>query len=157
MLIMSVDIPDESMPFLLMASFRGLVDALHRRLEDKGFIGLTATHGFAMQALGAGCTSSELAQRLGVSKQAGAKTVVALERLALVERSINPDDARERIVTPTIHGRRMLEESGNILKHLIGDWRATVGDHNVNATLHTLLSVDHGSRSMNDLSDWPVG
>ena len=151
---MPADIPDHAMPFLLMASFRGLVDELHRRLERKGFADLTVTHGFAMQALSSGCSASELAQRLGVSKQAGTKTVVALERLGLVERSPNPEDARQRIVTPTRRGERMLTESGSILTALIGEWRRTAGDRNVDATLRTLAQADHGTRSLTDLSDW---
>jgi DNA-binding MarR family transcriptional regulator len=147
-------IPDHAMPFLLVASFRGVVDELHARLADRGFPGLTARHGFAMQALGPGCTTGELAQRLGVSKQAAAKTAASLEALGFVTREPNPADARERILTPTRRGARMLAESGRIIEDVVAGWRARLGDADVDATLRTLAGVDHGPRSTTDLSDW---
>src|SRR5690242_8909990 len=103
------------MPFLLMSAFRALVDELHRRLADAGFTGLTPSHGFAMQALGAGCTAVELGHRLGVSKQAAAKTAKGLRDLGLIEQQPNPADARERKLVPTRRGLDMLNRSGRII------------------------------------------
>src|SRR5690606_12747542 len=94
---------DLAMPFLLMSAFRGLVDAVHADLEHAGFLGVRATHGFAMQAIGDGCTSVELGERLGVTKQAAAKTARSLEELDLVRRESVPSDRRARLLVPTDH------------------------------------------------------
>lgn len=142
------------LPFLLMAGFRGLIDELHRRLAEKGFGEVRALHGMAMQAIGNGCTATELAKRLGVSKQAAAKTVQALASLELVTAEINPQDRRERRVAPSERGSQMLFESGQILTEIIATWRAVVGDEGIEVTIRTLASIDHGRRSMTDVSDW---
>ncbi|GAA1943941.1 hypothetical protein GCM10009689_26520 [Brevibacterium antiquum] len=53
--------PDDlAMPCFLSAAFDSLVDAVHARLDGEGFPGLSATDGFAMQAIGEGCTCVEL-------------------------------------------------------------------------------------------------
>jgi DNA-binding MarR family transcriptional regulator len=142
------------MPFLLISAFRGLVDGVHERLTQAGFPQLRASHGFAMQAIGKGCTSVELGQRLGVSKQAAAKTARALEEMNLVKRRANPLDARERVLVPTAHGRRMLQLSAQAFAQLVGQWRTTVGDAQVDAVLATLAQADPGRRGPTDLSDW---
>jgi len=145
---------DLAMPFLLMAAFRNLVDAVHRQLDAAGFTGIRATHGFAMQAIGAGCTSVELGARLGVSKQAAAKTAQALEQMGLLERSENPRDRRERLLRPTDRGREMLRRSAAAFATELAAWRELAGDTGVDATLATLAQVSRGGRSDTDLSDW---
>jgi DNA-binding MarR family transcriptional regulator len=66
----------------------------------------------------------------------------------------NPRDRRERRLVPTERGRLMLVESGRILSELVRAWRDTVGDREIDVTLRTLASIDHGRRSMTDVSDW---
>ncbi len=145
---------DVAMPFLLMGAFRNLVDAVHRDLAEGGFSGVRPTHGFAMQAIGSGCTSVELARRLGVSKQAANKTAQGLEALGLLERHANRLDRRERVLTPTARGHEMLRLSAVSFRRELRRWRGEVGDDHVEATLVTLARVGSGGRSLTDLSDW---
>jgi DNA-binding MarR family transcriptional regulator len=140
------NIPDNAAPFLLLATFRGMVDELHRRLGEEGFPDVTASQGLAMQAMGEGCTGIELAQRLGVSKQAAARTIQTLHAANFAERVRNPQDRREHLVKPSANGRRMLAASGKILSDLVKEWRERAGDHNVSVTLTTLANAQHGSR-----------
>ena len=142
------------MPFLLLATFRGLVDQLHERLAERGFPGVTATQGFSMQAIGSGCSGVELASRLGVSKQAAAKTLQSLEAAGFVQRTVSAADARRQHITPTARGTSMLVESGRIFTDLMAALRARVGDHDVDVTINTLARADHGARAHTDLSDW---
>jgi DNA-binding MarR family transcriptional regulator len=151
---MTTNLPDHAMPFLLLSAFRGLVDEVHARLATAGYPGLRATHGFAMQAVGDGCTSVELGQRLGVSKQAATRTARSLEEMGLVTRGANPRDGRERTIVLTSRGRRVLRLSGEAFEQAVGRWRDEVGDRLVDATLTTLGGVDHVPRSPVDLSDW---
>lgn len=145
---------DLSMPFLLMSAFRGLVDAVHEQLEAAGYPGFRATHGFAIQAIGAGCTSVELGHRLGVSKQAATRTARALEDLGLIRRTPNDLDRRELVLTPTRHAERMLRLSAEAFRSELRGWRQTVGDEHVDATLATLAAASPGRRGPTDLSDW---
>ncbi|MGV8885525.1 MAG: MarR family winged helix-turn-helix transcriptional regulator [Microbacteriaceae bacterium] len=148
------NLPDNMVPFLLIASFRGLIDSLHHRLAESGFGDVRAIHGRALQAISGGCTSAELARRLGVSKQAATVTVHALTSLGLVVATTNSHDRRERWITPSDRGSDMLAESGRILTEVISTWRNVLGDNAVDATIRTLAAVDHGRRSMTDVSDW---
>lgn len=142
------------MPFLLISAFRGLVDVVHVDLESQGFPGVRATHGFAMQAIGDGCSSVELGERLGVTRQAAAKTVRSLEDLGFVTREPSPDDGRVRTLVPTERGREMLRLSAESFRREIGHWRARVGDDAVDTILSALTAAPGGRRSLTDLSDW---
>ncbi|SFC16780.1 MarR family protein [Nocardioides terrae] len=147
-------VDDVAMPFLLQSAFRNLVDSVHDALDAAGFPGVRATHGFAMQAIGTGCTSVELAERLGVSKQAATKTAQALETMGFIERAANPRDRRERLLRPTRRGRTMLRLSATAFRAELSAWRERVGDADVDTTLATLAQVGRGGRSHTDLSDW---
>jgi DNA-binding MarR family transcriptional regulator len=150
-----MDAPDDlAMPFLLMSAFRGLVDAVHSELAAAGFPDVRATHGFAMQAIGASCTNAQLGERLGVSKQAAAKTAAVLEAMGFITRAPNPNDQRERILAPTPRGQAMLRRSARAFRREIARWRGLQGDRNVDITLRTLSNVPWGQRGPTDLSDW---
>lgn len=142
------------MPFLLTTAFRGLVEAVHADLAEVGYPGIQARHGFAMQAIGTGCTSVELGQRLGVSKQAAAKTAGALEDLGLVERVRDPSDRRALIVEPTSKGLDMLRKSAESFQAHLTAWRTRSGDAAMDTTLRTLAQADPGRRGALDLSGW---
>ncbi len=140
---------DLAMPFLLASAFRGLVDAVHDELADQGHPGVRSTHGFAMQAIGNGCTTVQLGQRLGVTKQAAAKTAGALEGMGLIRRMTSTRDGRERLLTPTTRGQEMLRLSAVAFAAQVQNWRTQVGDDAVDATLRTLAAVSP-SRAPND-------
>jgi DNA-binding MarR family transcriptional regulator len=81
--------------FLLVGAFRSLIDELHRTLAENGHDKARPLHGFALQAIGPdGSTTSQLGRRLGVSKQAAAKTVASLERAGYIRREPDSADAR---------------------------------------------------------------
>ncbi|WP_018179148.1 MarR family winged helix-turn-helix transcriptional regulator [Jongsikchunia kroppenstedtii] len=131
--------PDHNVPFLLLGAFNSMTDEVNRRLATMGFEGVRNSHGFAMQAIGDGCTSVQLGQRLGISKQAAAKTVQGLESMGFVDRTPNPADARELLVAPTARGRKMLRLSGEAFAEIVAGWRSDLGDRNVDALLKTLV------------------
>ncbi|MBN9618722.1 MAG: winged helix-turn-helix transcriptional regulator [Actinobacteria bacterium] len=142
------------MPFLLTSAFRGLVEAVHGDLDEAGYPGIQARHGFAMQAIGAGCTSVDLGQRLGVSKQAAAKTAQSLADLGLIERVRDASDRRALILKPTSRGLDMLTKSAESFQRHLSAWRERSGDGAMDTTLRTLAKADPGSRGPLDLSEW---
>ena len=75
------------LPLLLLAAFRRLIDQLHAELAAHGHPDVRPVHGFAMQAIGLpGATSTEIGQRLGVSKQA-AENLAMLKKDELATRA----------------------------------------------------------------------
>lgn len=132
------------MPFLLNAAFGELVDAVHADLADRGFPGVRASHGFAMQAIGEGCSSVELGDRLGVSKQAATKTAQSLDGLGFITREPSPDDGRVRILRPTARGREMLRLSAQAFRTEVARWRERSSDDAVDTTLALLATVTRG-------------
>jgi DNA-binding MarR family transcriptional regulator len=141
----------------LLASFRAMVDALHSDLAERGHPEARPLHGFALQALGAGGTTvAELGRRLGVSKQAAAKTVAGLERLGYVERSSHPTDARAVIVRRAPRGEEMLELSSESFDRIRGDWQKEVGSDQVAAIEAGLSKLGGGpaDTGVEDLPGW---
>ena len=64
-----------------------MVDEVTVELERRGHPGVRPVHEFALRAIDAGAdTASELGRRLAVTKQAAAKTLVALEEMKYVQR-----------------------------------------------------------------------
>ena len=57
-----------------------------------------------------GMKSSDLAQRLGVSKQAVGQFVSELEASGLVKRETDPDDSRAKIIRHTKKGYKLVSE-----------------------------------------------
>ena len=94
---------------LLLDGFSAMVDDAVAELERRGHPGVTATHEFALQAIGAGAeNASALGRSLGVSKQAAAKTIAALEELGYLERRTDPLDSRRKTLLVTPRGEEMV-------------------------------------------------
>jgi DNA-binding MarR family transcriptional regulator len=125
------------LPLLLLGAFRSLIDELHRTLAENGHGEARPLHGFALQAIGPdGTTASELGRRLGVSKQAAAKTVASLERVGYICREPDPGDARAVRLRQTARGEEMLALSAVFFD-----------------TYHARLSQSLGSRQLAELED----
>ena len=129
---------------LLLGGFRTLTDAAHIELTARGFPGFRPVHEFAMSAIAAGATTtSELGRRLGVSKQAAAKTVAALQELGFVTVTADPHDARRKSLEVTELGLSAVRQGAQIFDELRERWISRVGRAEVEAlesTLATLLS-----------------
>lgn len=97
------------LPVLLLGAFRAVVDQAHAELARRGHPDARPLHGFALQAVGPeGASISEIGRRLGVSKQAAAKTVASLERLGYTVREPHPTDARATLVRRSPRGEEFL-------------------------------------------------
>lgn len=93
----------------LFAAFRDLVDEVHAELAARGHPEVRPAHGFALRAIGpTGATAGDLADRLGVTKQAAGKTVETLVSAGYAERSADPTDARRKIVRLSAAGEDVL-------------------------------------------------
>ena len=133
--------PGYELPLLLFGGFRMLIDRLHEELARQGHADARPAHGFALQAIGAGVTASELGRRLGVSKQAAGKTVDRLVRLGYVERVASEADARAKVVRLTPLGLDLLNRSAAIFDELRAEWVRTLGPEQVAGVEAALRAV----------------
>lgn len=141
------------LPFLLLSAFRTLIDELHVRLAEAGHQDLRPAHGVAMQMISRGGGVSDLARRLGVSKQAASKTLTALERLGYAERRPSTADQRRIEVALTARGTAALTLSGEILDRLHGEWAEVVGAPEM-AVLEDTLARLGGYDGLDGIVDW---
>ena len=81
-----------------------------RRLASDGLADLRFADGFVFQHLvGGAVTIGALAERLEVTQQAASKAVADLERRGYVARTLDPADARARLVALTPRGEAAVE------------------------------------------------
>ena len=144
------------LPLLLAAAFRATIDELNDELSDRGHADVRPVHGFALQAIGRdGASVSALGRRLGVSKQAAAKTASGLEALGYVTREPDPGDGRARRLRVTERGADCLRASAEILARQRARRVAAVGEERV-AALEDDLAALAGVRParIGDLPGW---
>jgi DNA-binding MarR family transcriptional regulator len=149
--------PGFMLPLLLAGAFRELIDTLHAELAKQGHGQARPIHGFALQAIGPdGATVSELGRRLGVTKQAAAKTAAGLEDVGYISRRPSPDDARATVLTRTPRGEEMLNLSAAIFERLRRDWVRRLGAQQVQAIEDGLAAVvtSSGGAKIGDLPGW---
>lgn len=72
-------------------------------------------------------TATEIARRLGISKQAIGKTVAALARRGYLARSTSAADERALVVSMTDKGRRLVRQSIRVAKSLDARTRKLLG------------------------------
>lgn len=126
---------------LLLAS-RALLDELHRRLALAGHGELRPAHGFLFQALGVdGAGASEIAARLGVTKQAARLMVDELAAAGYVERGEDPGDARRRPVRLTSRGVDALRRSATIFDELRDELAADAGSAAIADAMRVLTAI----------------
>jgi DNA-binding MarR family transcriptional regulator len=124
---------------LLLGGFEAMVDDVVEGLERRGHPGVRAQHEFALRAIDEGAdTASALGRRLGVTKQAAAKTIAALERMGYVERAADARDGRRKPLVVTAHGREMFDE-------VRARWAAQIGARRLDE-LQALLREVVGER-----------
>ena len=126
--------------FLLGMAFQLVVAEFVRRIDAEGYADLRPAHGAVFQALrGPGATSTELAERLGVTKQAAGQMVADLEARGYLRRVDHPEGGRRRLVVLTGKAHEHLAVAGRVLHQLEGELSARVGEESL-AQLRLALS-----------------
>jgi DNA-binding MarR family transcriptional regulator len=126
--------------FLLGLAFQLVVGEFVSRVE--GYDDLRPMHGFVFQALrGAGLTSTELADRLGVTKQAAGQIVDDLEARGYLRREPHPEGGRRRLVVLTAKAEDHLVAAGQVLHALEAELARRLGRRDFAAMRHTLVRL----------------
>jgi DNA-binding MarR family transcriptional regulator len=98
------------------------------RLHEQGFDDLELAHLNVMVYPGpAGARPSELAARIGMSKQAVNYILGQLERLDYLERRRDPDDQRSKRIVLTSRGSSMVAVIREAVGEVEGDWGQKLG------------------------------
>ena len=135
----SASVPDFGILLLLAA--RAFADDLHVRLAAEGFPSMRAGFGFMFRAIQDGePTPSELAVRLGVSKQAVGKVLDEMEQRGFVERRPDPQDRRARRVRLTEHGRAASQTAIRLGGEIEADLQGRVGPDQIAALRSALVT-----------------
>lgn len=143
---------------LLLDAFEACVGEVVAELGRAGHPGLTAAHEFALQAVDDGATSAaSLARRLGVTRQAAAKTITTLEGLGYVVRGSDGADARRKDLRLTEHAREAIAVGSAAFDRIEQQWVAVVGPDQVAATASALRVLRDGLRSGGLAASGPLG
>jgi DNA-binding MarR family transcriptional regulator len=115
--------------YLFGMAFQLLQTSFVRWLDAAGYTDLRPVHGLVFQVLRhGGATSSEIAEQLGVTKQAAGQIVQYLEDHGYVTRTPHPEGGRRRLVELTDKARGHLTVAGRLLAELEAQLEARLGD-----------------------------
>ncbi|MED2764314.1 MarR family transcriptional regulator [Bacillus thuringiensis] len=113
---------------LLSLSFSTSINELHNRLSELGFGDIRPIHGFMFKYITPnGATGIELAEYLGITKQAVSKMVDYLEKSGYVTRKAHPTDKRGKIIVLTERGWLVVRAKEKILTEIEQRWIEKIG------------------------------
>ncbi|MEC0090998.1 MarR family winged helix-turn-helix transcriptional regulator [Paenibacillus macquariensis] len=113
---------------LLSLSFSTSINELHDRLSELGFGDIRPVHGFMFKCITPnGSTGVELAEYLGITKQAVSKMVDYLEKCGYVIRKDHPTDKRGKIIVLTERGWLVVKAKEKILTEIEQRWIEKIG------------------------------
>ncbi|KUL32678.1 MarR family winged helix-turn-helix transcriptional regulator [Actinoplanes awajinensis] len=128
------------LPVLLLGAASTLVDGIDAGVRARGFTDIRPAHGYAFVRLAPdGATIVELAEHLGVTKQAASQMADELVRKGYVERRPHPADARARLLTLTDRGWACTRAADEAAEQVLRPWADSLGPEQL-ATVRTALS-----------------
>jgi DNA-binding MarR family transcriptional regulator len=115
---------------------------LFERLEAIGYKELRSTHFRLLRYPGLdGVRPTELAQRLGTSKQAVNPLINDLERWGYLQRRPDPTDQRGRVLSLTDRGRELMATIKELHAEIEADWEAELGRRRYQTLRHALRDI----------------
>ncbi|MFJ1586431.1 MarR family winged helix-turn-helix transcriptional regulator [Streptomyces sp. NPDC088197] len=131
-----------SLSAALLAATGSLVEDIHNGVVALGYTDLRPTHGFVFSRLApSGATVTEIAEHLGVTRQAASQIVDELERKGYVERRPHPDDARARLVVLTPQGWRCTRAAEESAAEAVQPWIELLGEDRLLALRDELVRL----------------
>src|SRR5262249_20932670 len=113
---------------------------LQATMQAAGHDEMRPPYGFVVRALAAGgLRLTELAERLGVTKQAALKVVDEMEADGLVTRTPAPGDRRAKIIRLTPRAEQIRAHALAASERMEAELRADLGDADVDAARRVLL------------------
>ncbi len=123
----------------VLAAASEVIDGIQVGMATRGFPELRPAHGFAFARIEQGDASVlDIAEHLGVSKQAASQLVEQLVTGGYVERRRDEKDARRWLLDLTDRGQAGARAAHESAAEVVGEWQATLGADGVH-TLHATL------------------
>ncbi|MBF6333134.1 MarR family winged helix-turn-helix transcriptional regulator [Nocardia transvalensis] len=120
--------PAQDLPLLLLAAAAEVSDAVQAGVAAAGFTDVRPAHGFAFVRMAPdGATVGEIADHLGVTKQAASQLVEELVNKGYAQRNPHPHDARARLITLTDRGWAVTRAADAAQAEFTSRWAATLG------------------------------
>jgi DNA-binding MarR family transcriptional regulator len=127
---------------IIMGAARVIADQLGDAIARAGIDDMRAPFGFVIRALAdRDRTLTELAEMLGVSKQAAIKVVDEMELRGFVTREPHPTDRRIKVLRLTDKARVVRRTALRASRKLERDLRRSLGDPDVDAMRRALLEL----------------
>ncbi|MEY2565572.1 MAG: hypothetical protein QOE35_101 [Actinomycetota bacterium] len=119
-----------------------MIDGLHERLREQGWKDVRPAFGFVLLAArDAPTTVRDVAVLMGTTKQAASKLLDAMEDAGYVRRGVDRTDGRQRPVTLTTPGARLLRQVEDIYTTLEAEWAQLIGEAGVERLRRDLTKV----------------
>lgn len=117
--------------------------ALERVRQRSGLEALRASHTALFPHIDfEGTRLTELARRLGISKQAVGQLVGELEAMGTLERVPDPSDGRAKLIRFSAQGRRGMLQGLSVLKELEVDYARDIGVERMEALRDALVALE---------------
>ena len=126
---------------------RTLEAKLMTELVQQGFKGLTMSFADPMMIITLGpVRMNELADELGMSKQLCNQSLKPLEQLDIIQRQVDPNDGRAKLVSLTPRGKALASQAQNIILQLQTQMAKIIGENSL-AKLHQgLFELSQGAQ-----------
>jgi len=124
-----------------------LTDGVQEGLARRGFDDVRPAHGFAFVRISAAnATTADVAQHLGITKQAAAQLVAYLVEHGYVERHPDPRDARARLLVLTERGRACTAAAQAAATEAVEHWRDQLGSSDFGQLQDALAAITEPGR-----------
>jgi DNA-binding MarR family transcriptional regulator len=131
---------DGDVAVLVLAAASTVVDGIQAGMVARGYRDVRPAHGFAFARIAAGdATALDVADHLGVTKQAASKLVEQLVQRGYVTRTEDPSDARRRPLVLTARGRACTRAAEAAADDVMRGWTESLGKRGI-ADLRSLLA-----------------
>ncbi len=131
---------DADFAILVTGAARVVADRLGVAVERAGVGDMRPAFGFVIRALAEHPrTLTELAELLGVSKQAAIKVIDEMERRGYLERTPDPADRRAKVIRLTDKAKRVRRTALAASRRMEAELRREFGDEHVDAMRDVLL------------------
>ncbi|WP_196807446.1 MarR family winged helix-turn-helix transcriptional regulator [Candidatus Solirubrobacter pratensis] len=125
---------------LVVGASRPVADRLDAAVRRAGIDDMRSSFGFVIRALADSPQGlTELAERLGVTKQAAIKVIDEMEARGFLAREPHPADRRAKILALTDKGRRVREAALAESRRMERELRCALGDADVDALRRVLV------------------
>lgn len=106
-----------------------LVDGIQQGMRDGGYADLRPAHGFAFIRLSTGpATTVQVAEHLGVTKQAASEMVRHLTEQGYLRRQPDPEDRRQVLLELTAKGQDATAAAAAAAAKTVAAWRDQLPD-----------------------------